>query len=163
MTLSAEHFLEVQDLVLRFWAVVDEASARPGAALFTEDGALVIESFRAQGTEELTRYFTARRKLSAERQRTTRHLCSNLRALPDQPGEGPGEGIVLTATITVFSGTGARPIALGAPSSLADFTFDCVATPDGWRFREVRGALVFAGADTPDLKKAAAAAKGESA
>ena len=159
MTLSAEHFLEVQDLVLRFWAVVDEASDRPGAALFTEDGALVIESFRAQGTEELTRYFTARRKLSAERQRTTRHLCSNLRMLPDQPGEG----IHLTATITVFSGTGARPIALGAPSSLADFTFDCVATPDGWRFREVRGALVFAGADTPDLQKAAAAAKGEGA
>lgn len=159
MTLSAENFLEVQDLVLRFWAVVDEASDRPGAALFTEDGALVIESFRARGTEELTRYFTARRKLSAERQRTTRHLCSNLRMLPDQPSEG----IILTATITVFSGMGARPIALGAPSSVADFTFDCVATPDGWRFREVRGALVFAGADTPDLQKAAAAAKGEGA
>lgn len=53
------------------------------------------------------------------------------------------------------------PLSLGR-SSLADFTFDCVETPEGWRFREVRGALVFAGADTPDLGKAAAAAKGVS-
>lgn len=154
MNLSAAEFLELQDLVLRFWAVVDEVDDTSGDSLFTEDGALVIESFRAKGTKELTRYFTARRDLSAERQRTTRHLCSNIRALP-------GDGTSLTATVTVFSGMGARPIALGAPSSLADFTFDCVATPDGRRFREVRGALVFAGADTPDLTRAAAAAKGK--
>lgn len=153
MTLPVETYLAVQDLVLRFWAVVDEALETPGAALFTEDGALVIESFRAEGREELTRYFAARRALSAERSRGTRHLCTNLRALP-------GEGVRMAATITVFSGTGARPLPLEAPSSLADFTFDCVETPEGWKLREVRGALVFAGADTPDLKKAAEAAKG---
>lgn len=153
MSLSAETFLAAQDLVLRFWAVVDDADDMPGAELFTPDGALEIESFRAEGTAELSRYFAARRALSTERQRGTRHLCSNLRVLP-------AEGIRLAATVTVFSGTGARPLSLEAPSSLADFTFDCVKTPDGWRFREVRGALVFAGADTPDLKKAAQAAKG---
>ena len=157
MTGAVDRFLELQDLVLRFWAVVDEVDDVPGAALFTEDGALVIESFRAQGSEELKRYFTARRAFSADRQRTTRHLCTNLRVMPDQPGDR----IRLAATITVFSGVGERPIALGAPSSLADFTFDCVPTPGGWRLSEVRGALVFAGADTPDLKKAAAAAKGD--
>jgi hypothetical protein len=156
VTLSVETYLAVQDLVLRFWAVVDEALDTPGAALFTADGALVIESFRAEGQEELTRYFAARRALSDERRRGTRHLCTNLRALP-------GEGVRMAATITVFSGTGARPLPLEAPSSLADFTFDCIETPEGWRFREVRGALVFAGADTPDLKKAAEAAKGVTA
>lgn len=153
MSLSAETFLAAQDLVLRFWAVVDEVDDTPGADLFTPEGALAIESFRAEGTAELSRYFAARRTLSTERQRSTRHLCTNLRALP-------GAGLRLAATITVFSGTGARPLPLQAPSSLADFTFDCVATPDGWRFREVRGVLIFAGADTPDLKKAAQAAKG---
>lgn len=155
MTLSADSFLAVQDHVLRFWAVVDETDDTPGPALFTADGALVIESFRAQGAEELTRYFAARRQLSQERRRATRHLCTNLRQLT-------GKGVRLAATITVFSGTGTRPLPLGAPSSLADFTFDCVETPEGWRFREVRGALVFAGADTPDLGKAAAVAKGVS-
>lgn len=154
MTPGAETFLAVQDLILRFWAVVDEVDATAGASLFTTDGALVIESFRAEGAEELTRYFAARRALSAERARSTRHLCTNLRVLP-------GEGLRLSATITVFSGTGARPVPLGAPSSLADFSFDCAPTPDGWKFRAVKGALVFAGADTPDLKRAAAAAKGE--
>ncbi|MFZ5965035.1 nuclear transport factor 2 family protein [Thalassococcus sp. BH17M4-6] len=153
MSLSPEIFLEVQDLVLRFWAVVDEVDDTPGADLFTDGGALVIESFRAEGKAELSRYFAARRVLSAERARSTRHLCTNLRALP-------GEGTRLAATVTVFSGTGARPLPLQAPSSLADFTFDCVETPDGWRFREVRGTLVFAGADTPDLTKAAQAARG---
>ncbi|OLS42692.1 hypothetical protein BV392_20275 [Rhodovulum sulfidophilum] len=153
MSMSAETFLAAQDLVLRFWAVVDEVDDRPGAELFSPDGVLVIESFRAEGTAELSRYFAARRTLSTERQRGTRHLCSNLRGLP-------AEGVRLAATVTVFSGTGARPLSLEAPSSLADFTFDCVETPDGWRFREVRGALVFAGADTPDLKEAAQAAKG---
>ena len=156
MSLSPDIFLAAQDLVLRFWAAVDEVEDTPGAALFTPEGALVIESFRADGTEELSRYFAARRKLSAERQRATRHLCTNLRALP-------GQGTRLAATMTVFSGMGARPLPLEAPSSLADFTFDCVETPEGWRFREVRGALVFAGADTPDLTKAAQAAKGASA
>ena len=156
MSGPAETVLAAQDLILRFWAVVDEVDDTPGAELFTPEGALVIESFRAEGAEELGRYFAARRTLSAERQRATRHLCTNLRVLP-------GEGIRLCATITVFSGTGARPLPLEAPSSLADFTFDCVETPDGWRFRDVRGALVFAGADTPDLKKAAQAAKGGSA
>ena len=156
MSLSAETFLAAQDLVLRFWAVVDEADDMPGPELFTSDGALEIESFRAEGTAELSRYFADRRALSTELQRGTRHLCTNLRALP-------GQGTRLAATMTVFSGMGARPLPLEAPSSLADFTFDCVETPEGWRFREVRGALVFAGADTPDLKKAAQAAKGASA
>ncbi|GAA4228061.1 hypothetical protein GGQ68_003962 [Sagittula marina] len=154
MSLSAQTYLEVQDLALRFWAVVDEVDDTPGASLFTADGTLGIESFRATGTEELTRYFTARRALSVERQRGTRHLCSNLRFLP-------GEAVRMAATVTVFSGTGARPLPLEAPSSLADFTFECVETSDGWRFRAVYGALVFAGSDTPDLKKAAAAAKGD--
>lgn len=154
MSTSAQTYLEVQDHILRFWAVVDEVDDTPGAALFTADGALVIETFRATGTEELTRYFDARRTLSAERQRDTRHLCTNLRMLP-------GEHVRMAGTITVFSGAGARPLPLETPSSLADFTFDCVKTPDGWRFREIHGALVFTGSDTPDLKKAAAAAKGE--
>ncbi len=153
MSLRSQAFLEVQDLVLRFWAVVDETLDTAGATLFTADGALGIESFRAEGTEELTRYFAARRALSAQRQRRTRHLCTNLRRLP-------GDGMRVAATITVFSGAGASPLPLEAPSSLADFTFDCVETPDGWRFRDVRGALVFAGADTPDLRAAADAAKG---
>ena len=153
MSLPADTFLAAQDLVLRFWAVVDEVDDTPGADLFIPEGALTIESFRAVGTAELTRYFAARRKLSAERCRSTRHLCTNLRALA-------GEGARLAATVTVFSGSGARPLPLQAPSSLADFTFDCVETPNGWRFREIRGTLIFAGADTPELMKAAQAAKG---
>lgn len=156
MSLSADTFLAVQDLILHFWAVVDEADDTPGASLFTEQGALVIESFRAEGSEQLTRYFAARHALSAKRARHTRHLCSNLRVMP-------GTGLRLTATITVFSGTGVRPAVLGPPSSLADFSFDCVETPDGWKFHEVKGALIFAGEDTPDLTQAAVAAKGESA
>ncbi|WP_226341234.1 nuclear transport factor 2 family protein [Gemmobacter serpentinus] len=154
--MSGSAYLAAQDLILRFWAVIDEVEDTPGPSLFIETGALAIESFRAEGPEELTRYFTARRMLSVERQRATRHICSNLRLLP-------GEGTRLAATITVFSGSGARPLPLGTPSTLADFTFDCVETAEGWKFREVWGAVVFAGADTPDLKKAAAAAKGEAA
>ncbi len=155
MTLTLEQFHAVQDLILRFWACVDETAPIAGPELFTARGTLVIETFRAEGTDELARYFTARRALSAERRRSTRHLCTNLRALP-------GAGVRLAATITVFSGSGDRPIALKAPSSLADFTFDCVQTPEGWRFAQITGALVFAGDDAPDLKRAAAAAKGAS-
>jgi len=153
MTLAPDQFLAVQDLILRFWACVDETAAIEGPELFTAQGALVIETFRAEGTGELARYFTARRAQSAERQRSTRHLCTNLRALP-------GHELRLAATVTVFSGTGNRPMALKAPSSLADFTFDCVQTPDGWRLAQVTGELIFAGEDAPDLKRAAAAAKG---
>jgi len=160
MTMTVQHFHEIQDLILRFWACVDEIAEIEGPAVFTADGALVIETFRAEGQEALTRYFTARRALSAERQRSTRHLCTNLRQLPKAGGR---DGVRMAATITVFSGTGPRPIALGAPSSLADFTFDCVETPEGWKFTCVTGALIFAGADTPDLKKASAAAQGGSA
>ncbi|WP_417266761.1 nuclear transport factor 2 family protein [Celeribacter baekdonensis] len=160
MIMTVQQFHEVQDLILRFWACVDEIAEIEGAALFTAKGALVIETFRAEGQEALRRYFTARRTLSVERQRSTRHLCTNLRQLP-RAGVREG-GVRMVATITVFSGTGPRPIALGAPSSLADFTFDCVETGQGWKFTCVSGALIFAGADTPDLQKAAAAAQGES-
>lgn len=153
MTFPVQTFHEVQDLVLRFWAIIDETSDEVGASLFADGGALVIESFRATGAEELGRYFAARRALSVERQRATRHVCSNLRALP-------GEGLRLAATMMVFSAAGTRPLPLGAPSSLADFTFDCVETSEGWKFAQITGALIFAGADTPDLKKAAEAAKG---
>ena len=154
MTLTCQQFHALEDLVLRFWACVDETAPIDGPELFTPDGALVIESFRAEGQAALARYFAARRTLSAARGRLTRHLCTNLRLLP-------GAGVRLAATITVFSGSGARPVALGPPSSLADFTFDCVETAAGWRLACVTGALVFAGADTPDLKQAAAAARGE--
>lgn len=147
-------FYEVQDLVLRFWASVDEAVETSGERLFTPEGELAIESFLARGEAELTRYFSARRAKSAAESRTTRHVVSNLRLI-----EASTDLATLVGTATVFSGYGPRPAALGAPSSLADFSYRCRRGAEGWLLERVEGRLIFTGADSPNWSKTAEEAK----
>ena len=155
MPIAPDTFIQLSDLIHRFWALVDEQTDLRGEALFTPAGELVIESFRATGQAELSSYFAARRELSLSRERVTRHLCSNLRLLP-----GDSASPRLLSTITVFSGYGSRPVPLGAPSSLADFSYECHLSGGEWLLSRVEGRLVFTGADTPDLSRAQASAKG---
>ena len=154
MAIAPDEYLRLADLIHRFWAVVDEQTDTLGPDLFTEAGELVIGAFRAAGRDELTRYFSARRELSQSSGRATRHLSTNLRLLSCGP-----QIARLHSTITVFSGYGLRPIPLGAPSSLADFTFDCHLDGGEWRLTRVEGQLVFTGADTPDLNRAQASTR----
>lgn len=151
MALTPETHILLTGLIHRFWSVIDEQTDIPGPSLFTPDGAQVIESFQASGQDALTRYFAGRRALSAEKTRATRHICSNLLLL--EAGAGSAR---FRVTITVFSGYGALPMPLGAPSTLCDFTFDCVEAGGEWRFSRVEGLRIFAGADTPDLARAQA-------
>lgn len=156
MSITPESLFCVQNLIYRFWACIDETLDTSGPELFTPDGELVIESFRAAGPEELGRYFAGRRHLSQTKGRTTRHLVTNLRVL-----DAGTDHAKCQITITVFSGYGAKPISLGTPSTLCDFFFDCVRGMEGgWKLQRVEGVRIFAGDDTPDLSKAAADAKG---
>lgn len=158
MAITPDTHILLADLIHRFWAVIDEQSDSPGPDFFTPDGALVIESFEASGRDALIRYFAGRRMLSQEKTRATRHLCSNLRLVDSAEGRA-----LFQVTITVFSGYGAWPMPLGAPSTLCDFSFDCVQSGGDWRFARVEGLRIFAGADTPDLARAQATATGAEA
>lgn len=154
---TAEMQLRVMDLIHRFWARIDEDLDVSGPGLFTPGGELVIETFRAVGHDELARYFAGRHRIVDERQRSTRHVVSNARVLTATGGETGQARLRVQATVTVFSGYGARPAPLTAPSTLCDFWFDCLCDgEDNWLLERVEGLRIFAGEDTPDLSKSAA-------
>lgn len=143
--------LAAQDVIARYWAIVDGTLDAPVGPCFTDDAFLQIEDLVVQGRAMLTEAVGARTARAVAQGRATRHLVTNavVRSYA-------GDELVIAGLITVFSGLGERP----APtlSSVGDFTYRCVRTGTGaWQIARLEGAIVFAGGDSPYARPAPSA------
>jgi len=153
--LLSEHaalFLALQSRVAGYWARVDRlegATKEPFGSFFADDVVMMLGSMRLDGKQALSDFFENREKQDIERERTTRHVTSNFRLAITTPNRA-----TLRATVVVYSGFGAWPLPVEAPSGLGDFSFDCVKDADGaWRFVGITASSVFAGATAPAFAK----------
>ena len=135
-----------KDLVLEFWACMDETSDGSAEALFTEDGVLTIDPIksavvRVAGLEQLAVFCRKRREVAASSKRVTRHVVSNQRVVAQA-----AESMTLSGYVTDYIGAGELPLPVLAPTAVADFSYDFVLNADGaWRLSLVSGKIIFEG------------------
>jgi hypothetical protein len=143
----AADVMEAQGLIARYWAIVDGKLDAPVGPCFTETCFFRIEGMEINGREMVESSVRARTAKAVEQDRSTRHLISNLHA-----AEYSGEHLVLDSLITVFSGYGAAPALLSAPSSLGDFRYRCEKSGGEWKIARLEATIIFAGSDSPFFK-----------
>src|SRR4051812_30340905 len=91
LALDPQIVRELQWLLTEWAYLLDHGRAAEVVGLFTEDGVYDSAGRRSVGREELRERFAARQA----RQRTARHVWSNLRLTPSAPGEIKGEALLL--------------------------------------------------------------------
>lgn len=114
-------------LIARYANFVDRGNWEGAAALYADDGILIRPTSPAEpivGREAILTAFLARPG------RVTRHFCANVVVDVDSPTEARGESAML-----LYTGPGAPLV--------GSFQDRFVRTPDGWRFAERRGSIVF--------------------
>lgn len=142
--------LAAQDVIIRYWSIVDGKLGAPVAPSFTPDCFMRIEGMEISGRDALVAAVAKRTAKAVEQGRATRHLVSNLRVT-----HLSADRLGFDSLLTVFSGYGDRPMLLGTPSSLGDFAYDCVRSAAGdWQISRIEGEIIFASSDSPFAKRA---------
>nr|WP_295662023.1 nuclear transport factor 2 family protein [Polymorphobacter sp.] len=114
-------------LIARYANLVDRGDWEGAAALYADDGVLIRPTAPGDpiiGHEAIFAAFLARPG------RVTRHFCANVVVDVDSPTAARGESAML-----LYTGPGAPLV--------GSFHDRFVLTPDGWRFAERRGSIVF--------------------
>lgn len=140
--LSPSDWTMLHQLCAEYWLRLDRILEQPVDELYIEDGEMQIGTLEKRGYAALAEYFSSRIAAEAANGRLTRHVMSSFFVELD----GPDTAIV-RSTVLVFSGSGALPLPSALPSSIGDFTDQCVRCTDGqWRFARRLGRPVFVGA-----------------
>ncbi len=141
MTVPPEDLAAIGQLAASYWALADLTEEIPLSALFMPDAVFDLGSMRLEGLAAIEQFFARRAEGMRESGRTTRHLASNLLALP----EGP-DRIRVRSTVMVYAASGELPLPAEAPSGIADFEDICLRQPDGrWLYHYRCGRTVFVG------------------
>jgi hypothetical protein len=143
-TVSAPDWVMLHQLCAEYWLRLDRVLERPVAELYAEDGEMKIGTLEKRGRAALAEYFASRIASEEDLGRLTRHVMSSFFVEADGP-----DAATVRSTVLVFSGEGTLPLPSAPPSSIGDFTDQCVRCADGqWRFarRYARVAFVGAGA-----------------
>jgi hypothetical protein len=134
----------LQQLSAAYWLCADETCEGIGR-LFTEDGQLTLGSLVVSGRPAIETFFREREASMRAAGRMTRHAASGLLVTDLSDGRAR-----VRSTVLVYSGSGALPLPVTAPSGIADFTDLCVCDRSGgWRFASRVGRTVFLGEGAP--------------
>jgi len=117
------------------WAV-DSRRYDAFVALFVADGVFERPGLVCHGHAEIRRFLDARPP-----DRTTRHLCTNVRI--DMTGPDSATGQCHALMFQSQEGQGGDGPLRYAPPVLVDYHDDFVRTPHGWRFKERKTTLIF--------------------
>lgn len=140
MTVSAEDLSGLQQLAARYWALADLTEEVPIAELFEPDALFELGTLRLEGRDAIGSFFEERERGMREMGRTTRHLASGFLALPE------GDRMHVRSTVMVFAANGALPLAVEAPSGIADFEDVCRRQRNGrWLYHSRSCRTVFVG------------------
>lgn len=140
MVEASEIWIRAQSMLSEFWARVDRIDTAPAASLFTADGEMLLGIVEARGADKLAEYFSERNKRELEQGRYTRHALVNLWLKSVDSGCYDFQSLVL-----VHAGVGTLPIASAPPSSVADFHYRLIASPNGLRIKRMSSTLIFVG------------------
>lgn len=120
-----------KELILEFWAIMDNVSDKRVESLFAPHGELVIDTVtsplvRVSGREQLASFGLKRSDAAASTKRVTRHIVSNLRVT-----KAEASAITLSGHVTDYVGSGDLPIRLNSPAVVADFSYEVAFAEDG--------------------------------
>ena len=126
---------EIASLSAEFAWRIDLEGGAGVEDLFTADGVYQLGGQLLEGRGQIRAFYRARRE---QGHRTSRHLFSNLRVVP----EGVRR-VRCDSVLTLYAADGEPPYP-AAPIAIADYRDTCVLEDDGqWRFRERRTAIIF--------------------
>lgn len=135
-----------KELILEFWAIMDNVSDKLVESLFAPQGELVIDTVtsplvRVSGREQLASFGLKRSEAAASTKRVTRHIVSNLRVT-----KFDASAITLSGHVTDYVGSGDLPIRLNSPAVVADFSYEVAFAEDGSAsLTAVAGKVIFDG------------------
>lgn len=135
VTIDAQVRHEIESLIYEHAWLLDNHESERLADLYLEDGRLYGIGPERKGRDALTRYGTER---AAMRDRSARHVCTNLRLMPMDDGRVRGH---LVITLYRHDGTSPGP---AEPCALADAHDIYARDADGrWKMAERRLELTF--------------------
>lgn len=141
----------LEALAAAFWALADGRVDCRISDLFVASGEMIVGALHARGHDEIESFFARRR---ADPGRQTRHLAGGLLI------ELSGVEATALSTVCVYSGSGAPPLPIAPPSTIADVDDVFQWNAGVWRFRSRTVRPVFFGPGAPAHLRPAAA-KGE--
>lgn len=130
-----------QRLIVEYANLVDQQRWDDVAACYLEDGRMMRPSAPGQPIVGRRAILAALRTRPADR--ITKHICGNVVVTPEALEEATAY-----SAYAIYSGTrgpdGALPRIDAGPPVICEFRDRLQLTPDGWRFAERIGILVFA-------------------
>jgi hypothetical protein len=144
-------FLAAQEIISRYWAMVDGKLNAPVELCFTNNCIIKIGGLEISGRDRLVKSILARSQNAAQQDRSTRHMVSNIVVTDCSTNH-----LTFDSLLTVFSGYGEKPAPLRSPSSIGDFTYYFTKAETGeWKISRLEGVIIFAGSDSPFSRQAA--------
>ena len=141
MTISAADFVALDQMAARYWALADLSEDFALDTLFEAGAVFQLGSLVLEGLPAIEEFFANRAVAMRESNRTTRHLASNLLAVPQSADQ-----VRVRSTVVVHAGHGEHPLLAALPSGIADFEDICRRQADGsWLYRSRSARTVFIG------------------
>ena len=148
--------LAIEQLCLHYWNCIDRLAGDEAAALYVEDGRLVLGPMALAGRASIQQFLQTRNAAEVVARRTTRHVATNHRLVSVD-----GDRAVMTSLVAVYAAVGDLPQPAILPSSFGDFEDELIRDAHGdWRFVSRTGRLVLIGSALPQFLKPAATAPG---
>jgi hypothetical protein len=125
--LSDDDLRALERLVIEYAWRVDHGHADTAYELFAAEGVLVLGPQQMNGRDEIAAWGANRSSID----RTTRHICTNIRFVPDGQGGATGTTVL---TVYLSDGTGDGVSSNVSPHSVADYEDTFVRVEGEWRF-----------------------------
>ena len=135
-------YAELHDLLSEYWARVDRLSDRPVAEMYTTTGEMQIGALQKIGRTEIADFFTQRNVSEIQKQRSTRHVLSNVRIEWVNASR-----VIVLSLVVAYAAIGEFPLAAPtAPATIADFTDVCTRDNAGvWQIESKRARILLTG------------------
>jgi hypothetical protein len=135
-------FAELHELLSEYWARVDRLSELPVADLYTPSGEMQIGALRKAGHSEIASFFVQRNEAEIQKQRSTRHVFSNVRIEWVNASR-----VIVLSLVVAYAAIGEFPLAAAtAPATIADFTDICTRDNTGaWKIESKKARILLTG------------------
>ncbi|WP_315337275.1 nuclear transport factor 2 family protein [Pseudomonas grimontii] len=135
-------FAELHELLSEYWARVDRLSPLPVANLYTPSGEMQIGALQKSGQAEIASFFSQRNQTELQKQRSTRHVLSNVRIEWVNASR-----VIVLSLVVAYAAIGEFPHAAAtAPATIADFTDICTRDNTGaWKIESKKARILLTG------------------
>ncbi|WOX07027.1 nuclear transport factor 2 family protein [Microbulbifer pacificus] len=138
---AARRLVEIQQFVYDFWHDVDTNGAANAPSYFSKDCRLAVSAqLEYSGQDGVKRFYSER---ATRGTRTTHHLISNLRIVPERENLATVNFIIVN-----FAADGRPPIqGLTGPAVISRVEAVCLLGDSGWQFESLSATPLFIGSE----------------